>query len=325
MAPDHREILLDVTELTVHFNTDRGEVKALDRVELSVAQGEIVGLIGESGSGKTTIARSIFRVLPPAGKVIGGSIRFARQHLLTMSEAQLNRRRAGQRHYPDTPGPLQFLKPGIQGRHPDQRHHEVEGKRRAKVPASMRKKSLPCWKKFRFPPRRINSRKYPHQFSGGQRQRLMIAMALLPGPEMVIADEPTTALDVTVEAQILKLIRDWSRKGVYRCFSLRMTWEWPVRSAKESWSCMPDRKWRMHRRMSFFPIQAIPIPENFLKAFPIRKATSGIYRERSRSGQSASGVSFPSKVFTDNGQLFAPRARQNGSRRQPLGTLFPPD
>ena len=90
MAPNHKEALLDVSELTVYFNTDRGEVKALDRVELSVAKGEIVGLIGESGSGKTTIARSILRVLPAAGKVMGGSIRFARQHLLKMSEARLN-------------------------------------------------------------------------------------------------------------------------------------------------------------------------------------------------------------------------------------------
>ena len=90
MSPDHKENLLDVTALTVYFNTDRGVVKALDRVELSVAKGEILGLIGESGSGKTTIARSILGVLPPAAKVIGGGIRFAQQDLLAMSEARLN-------------------------------------------------------------------------------------------------------------------------------------------------------------------------------------------------------------------------------------------
>ena len=90
MSQNQRQPLLEVSELTVYFYTDRGEVKALDRVELGVAAGEVVGLIGESGSGKTTIARSILGVLPPAGKVIGGSIRFARQDLLTMSEARLN-------------------------------------------------------------------------------------------------------------------------------------------------------------------------------------------------------------------------------------------
>jgi peptide/nickel transport system ATP-binding protein len=205
MSPNHKEALLDVTELTVYFNTDRGEVKALDRVELSVAKGEIVGLIGESGSGKTTIARSILGVLPPAGKVMGGSIRFARQHLLKMSEARLNSDVRGKGITLIPQDPFNSLNPvfkvGTQIR--DIMKWKGNGGKGSGVAED---KIIAMLEKVQIPAPANQLKKFPHQFSGGQRQRFMIAMALLPGPDLVIADEPTTALDVTVEAQILKLM-----------------------------------------------------------------------------------------------------------------------
>ena len=205
MSPDHKENLLDVTALTVYFNTDRGVVKALDRVELSVAKGEILGLIGESGSGKTTIARSILGVLPPAAKVIGGGIRFAQQDLLAMSEARLNSDVRGKGITLIPQDPFNSLNPvfrvGTQIR--DIMKWKGNGGKNSGVDED---KIIAMLEKVQIPAAADQLRKFPHQFSGGQRQRLMIAMALLPGPDLVIADEPTTALDVTVEAQILKLM-----------------------------------------------------------------------------------------------------------------------
>jgi peptide/nickel transport system ATP-binding protein len=205
MSPNHRETLLDVSELTVHFHTDRGEVKALDQVALSVAKGEIVGLIGESGSGKTTIARSILGVLPAAGKVIGGRIRFAQQDLLKMSEVRLNSDVRGKGITLIPQDPFNSLNPvfrvGTQIRDIMKwKGNTGEGT------AVDEDKIIAMLEKVQIPAPADQLRKFPHQFSGGQRQRLMIAMALLPGPDLVIADEPTTALDVTVEAQILQLI-----------------------------------------------------------------------------------------------------------------------
>ena len=205
MSPNHSETLLEVTALTVCFHTDRGVVKALDRVELSLAKGEIVGLIGESGSGKTTIARSILGVLPPAGKVVGGNIRFAQQDLLKMSEVRLNSDVRGKGITLIPQDPFNSLNPvfrvGTQIR--DIMRWKGDGGKGSGVDED---KIIAMLEKVQIPTTADQLRKFPHQFSGGQRQRLMIAMALLPGPDLVIADEPTTALDVTVEAQILKLM-----------------------------------------------------------------------------------------------------------------------
>ncbi len=200
------EGLLEVDGLTVHFHTDRGVVQALDRVQLFVGRGEVVGLIGESGSGKTTTARSVLRILPQSARITGGSIRFEARDLLAMPEKELNSSVRGKGISLIPQDPFNSLNPvftvGTQVRD----ILKWKGGRGLSVDAGM-VRARDMLHEVQIPSPLEQLKKYPHQFSGGQRQRIMIAMALLPDPGLVIADEPTTALDVTVEAQILALLR----------------------------------------------------------------------------------------------------------------------
>jgi peptide/nickel transport system ATP-binding protein len=206
MTPDPREPLLEVHNLTVHFHTDRGVVQALDGADLTVKKGEVVGLIGESGCGKTTMARSVLRVLPPGGRLVSGSILFQGQDLLAMGEGELNGRVRGKRVTLVPQDPFNSFNPvfpvGTQIRDLLKWKGEEEGKSR-----DDEERIREMLNQVQIPSPGSQLKKYPHQFSGGQRQRLMIAMAFLPHPDLVIADEPTTALDVTVEAQILRLMK----------------------------------------------------------------------------------------------------------------------
>lgn len=205
-----KETLLTVTNLTVHFYTDRGVVKALDGAELRVGKGEVVGLIGESGCGKTTMARSVLRVFPPGGRVVGGEISFAGKDLLAMDEKELNTSVRGKMITLIPQDPFNSFNPvfsvGIQIRDIVKWKGEARGNKELDE-----NKIWEMLRKVQIPSPKDQLKKYPHQFSGGQRQRLMIAMALLPSPNLVIADEPTTALDVTVEAQILRLMSELVR------------------------------------------------------------------------------------------------------------------
>jgi peptide/nickel transport system ATP-binding protein len=210
LTPDHKETLLEVSNLSVHFHTDRGVVKALDGAGLSVSKGEIVGLIGESGCGKSTLAKSVLRILPSGGRIIEGNISFAGIDLRNLAEADLNTDIRGKRITLIPQDPFNAFNPvfsvGTQIR------DILKWKGEAKTVRRVDEERI--WEmlnQVQIPSPGSQLKKYPYQFSGGQRQRLMIAMALLPHPDLVIADEPTTALDVTVEAQILRLMTDLVR------------------------------------------------------------------------------------------------------------------
>jgi peptide/nickel transport system ATP-binding protein len=203
--------LLEVKDLRVSFFTSRGEVRALDNVSFSVAPGRLTGLVGESGSGKTVSMLSIMRLLPENARIVAGSITLEGLDLVQLSEAEMRAIR-GARIAMIFQEPMTSLNPvftiGSQIGEAIRLHQRSDRREtRARTVEALRVVGIAD------PERRIND--YPHQLSGGMRQRVMIAMALACNPQVLIADEPTTALDVTIQAQILDLIRDLqSRLGL---------------------------------------------------------------------------------------------------------------
>jgi oligopeptide transport system ATP-binding protein len=197
--------LLQIEDLRVWFGTRSGDVQAVDGVDLTIGQGEIVGLVGESGSGKSVTARSIMRLVPmPPGRVVSGRILFDGQDLLQLSEREMEKLRGG-RISMIFQDPMTFLNPlftaGNQVAEAIRQHQHL-GKSAAE------KETLRLFRQVGIPSPEARLNAYPHQLSGGLRQRVMIAMALSSRPDLLIADEPTTALDVTIQAQILALLRD---------------------------------------------------------------------------------------------------------------------
>jgi peptide/nickel transport system ATP-binding protein len=200
--------LLAVDGLSIGFNGR----PAVEGISFQINEGETLGLVGESGSGKSATSLALLRLLPPSAKV-SGSIRFAGEELLALPDEAMRRHR-GRSMAMIFQEPMTALNPvmpvGAQiaeaviahnvGAHNDGAHHPRLSRRevRERVIAAMNEVALPA------PERRLND--YPHQFSGGQRQRILIAMAIVNRPRLLIADEPTTALDVTVQAQILGLL-----------------------------------------------------------------------------------------------------------------------
>ncbi len=178
--------------------------RAVDDVTLSVDKGKVLGIVGESGCGKSITSLSILRLIPPPGKIVGGQIRLDGKNLLDFSEAQMRGVR-GNRIALIPQDPMTSLNPvytvGAQIMEAVELHQKVSK-------AEARKKAIDVLDRVRIPEARNRVDDYPHQFSGGMRQRVMIAMALACEPELLIADEPTTALDVTVQAQILDLLRE---------------------------------------------------------------------------------------------------------------------
>lgn len=201
--------LLDVQELTVSFDTYAGKIKAVDRVSLRVFPGEAVGIVGESGCGKSVTAHSIMRLIPtPPGKYANGRILFEGADLLQKSEHEMEKIR-GKDIGMIFQDPMTSLNPvltvGLQIAECLQLHQHMNKQQAyARAVEMLRVVGIP------LPETRINN--YPHQFSGGMRQRAMIAMALSCNPKLLIADEPTTALDVTIQAQILDLMKDLQHK-----------------------------------------------------------------------------------------------------------------
>jgi oligopeptide/dipeptide ABC transporter ATP-binding protein len=194
--------VLEVAGLKTSIRQDDAVVRAVDGVDLSIAAGDTLGLVGESGCGKSMTAMSILRLLPPQGSIVAGSIRLAGRELTTLSEPAMQRVRGNEiaMVFQD---PLTSLNPTMTVE--DQITEAVQLHGRVSS-SDAHRRALEVLELVRVPNASVRLRAYPHQLSGGLRQRVMIAIALSCGPRLLIADEPTTALDVTIQAQILDLI-----------------------------------------------------------------------------------------------------------------------
>ena len=196
--------LLEVKSLRTSFFTDDGEVRAVDGISFSVEPGKLMGIVGESGSGKTASVLSIMRLLPESAKIVGGEVLFEGRDLTKLPEPEMRAIR-GAKIAMIFQEPMTSLNPvftiGNQIAEAVRLHQKTSR-------AEARERAIEALKMVGIadPQRRVDD--YPHQLSGGMRQRVMIAMALSCNPQLLIADEPTTALDVTIQAQILDLIRD---------------------------------------------------------------------------------------------------------------------
>ncbi|MFP4597339.1 MAG: ABC transporter ATP-binding protein [Persicimonas sp.] len=201
---DQRPKILEVKNLKTHFRTDEGTVRAVDGIEFSVAEGESLGIVGESGSGKSVTQISILGLIPtPPGEIVDGQILFQGEDLLEKSDKELRRIR-GNKISMIWQDPMTSLNPFLriskQLIEPLQLHKGMNKE-------DAKQRAIEMLDLVGIPGAAERIDQYPHQFSGGMRQRVMIAMALLCEPELLIADEPTTALDVTIQAQILELIK----------------------------------------------------------------------------------------------------------------------
>jgi peptide/nickel transport system ATP-binding protein len=203
------EPLLKVAGLKTHFFTDEGVVKAVDGVDFAIHKGKILGLVGESGSGKSITSLSILRLIQePQGKIVEGQLLFQGQDLCGLSEKEMRHIRGNKIAY-ISQDPLTSLNPVLTvGTQIEEvvRLHQHKTKKEAHTIA------IEMLRRVGIPTPELRVDEYPHQFSGGMRQRVVIAMALACEPDLLIADEPTTALDVTIQAQILDLMRDIQEK-----------------------------------------------------------------------------------------------------------------
>jgi oligopeptide transport system ATP-binding protein len=201
--------VLEVDNLQVAFHTRNGVVRAVDGVSLRVEKGQTVGIVGESGSGKSVTCYSLLGLIPsPPGRIEGGTARFGGQDLLSLSESELQKVR-GTRISMIFQDPMTSLNPylkiGTQLVEPLRLHQGLDKK-------AAWQKGIEALAEVGIPEPAGRMHQYPHEFSGGMRQRVMIAMALITRPELLIADEPTTALDVTIQQQVLDLIKGLQKR-----------------------------------------------------------------------------------------------------------------
>ena len=200
-------ILLEIKDLVIHYHTDNGVAQAVNGVDLTLRRGETLGLVGETGAGKTTTALGIMRLLPEeTGRVEAGSITFDGVDLLSLNHEEMRRKR-GEELSMIFQDPMTALNPVLtvgdqisevlRSHHPVSLHEAME-------------KAGDMLELVGIPRSRLNE--YPHQFSGGMKQRVIIAIALACRPKLLIADEPTTALDVTIQAQVLELMNNLKRE-----------------------------------------------------------------------------------------------------------------
>ncbi|MBJ6127512.1 ABC transporter ATP-binding protein [Microvirga splendida] len=198
------ETILDIRGLVTAFNTRNGAIRAVDGISLSVKRGTTLGIVGESGSGKSMLSLSVMGLVPPPGRIAEGQVMFRGTDLTKLPPARMRDLR-GNRISMIFQEPMTSLNPvhtvGFQ---------IVEALRahRKEAAARLKEEAIEALRKVRIPSPERRFDEYPHQLSGGMRQRVMIAMALTCKPDLLIADEPTTALDVTIQAQILELLRE---------------------------------------------------------------------------------------------------------------------
>ena len=267
--------LLEVDDLKMYFHTEDGVVHAVDGVSYTLDRGETLGVVGESGSGKSVTAMTIMGLINmPPGKIEGGSVTYRGHDLLAMSEEEMQHVRGNDiaMIFQD---PMTSLNPVYKiGRQVGEglRLHRGYSKQEALKRAT----ELLDLVGIPEPEKRVNQ--YPHQFSGGMRQRVMIAMALACDPDILIADEPTTALDVTIQAQIIELMQEMQEKNGNAIIMIThdlASWPtWPIRS----WSCTPVTRWSSAPPTRSSTRAATPTPGASSARSPSRRPT-----RRSRS------------------------------------------
>lgn len=200
--------LVEVSDLRTSFFLRRGVVRAVDGVSFSIVEGETLGLVGESGSGKSMVALSLLRLVPYPGRIVGGSVRFDGVDLLSLGEREMRKHR-GRRLSMILQDPTSSLNPvlkiGDQVGEALEAHQGLKG-------SALKDRVVELLASVGIPSPEKRLKDYPHQFSGGMRQRLVGAIALACGPQLLIADEPTTSLDVTVQLQFLRLLKDLQRQ-----------------------------------------------------------------------------------------------------------------
>jgi oligopeptide transport system ATP-binding protein len=201
--------LLEVSGLKVHFASQGETVRAVDDVSFSLARGETLGIVGESGSGKSVTALAVMRLVPsPPGRIVGGTVRFEGRNLLALSDREIREVR-GREIAMVFQDPMTSLNPVLTVGRQITEILEVHLKLN---PKAARTRAVELLKLVGIPGAERRLDEYPHRFSGGMRQRVMIAMAVACNPKLLIADEPTTALDVTIQAQILDIIQSLQRE-----------------------------------------------------------------------------------------------------------------
>jgi peptide/nickel transport system ATP-binding protein len=201
------DTLLEIKNLAVEYHTDDAVIYAVNNINLTVMKGETIGIVGETGAGKTTIAKSVLRILPkPQGKLVSGEILIKGENLLALSEKAMQKIR-GNMIAMIFQDPMTALNPietvGFQIAETIKLHNKI-------TRAEAERRACDMLEMVGIPMERFSE--YPHQFSGGMKQRVVIAMALACNPELLFADEPTTALDVTIQAQVLDMMRSLKEK-----------------------------------------------------------------------------------------------------------------
>jgi len=305
------ETLLEVKNLQTHFYTRSGVAKAVEDVSFTLNESETLGLVGESGCGKSVTSLSIMRLIGPPGKIVGGEILYKGDDVLDMDQEDLYKLRGGQiaMIFQD---PMTSLNPvlpiGYQIAEAVKAHLKMDDTAAMNRAAEM-------LDRVRIPEARRRLKDYPHQFSGGMRQRVMIAIALSCNPQILIADEPTTALDVTIQAQVLDLMKGLATE--FRTATLLITHDLGVVAGTCDRVCVmyAGRVVETAPTAAIFKTPAHPYTQALLAAVP---------RPEQQRGErlAAIGGQPPNLVNLPPGCPFAPRCRKAQPRcRQELPLL----